>query len=331
MPITNPTDFFLNFQRFDDLKLLARKRSDDATLAVAQQFEGLFVQQMLSAMRAAAQIDAGQHSSYLDFYQEMYDKQLAQSIAGQDRLGVSKMILQQLPTQSVETGEPVETEFQDTRRAADNTNSVEAKGSVEPPGVEADDSPVRLSKVVDDDFAELKRIEQASAQWRNPADFVADIWPQAKSVAQDLGVNPRVLIAQAALETGWGKHTMKLDDGRSSYNLFGIKAGSQWQGGSLRKASLEFQDGQLSREISSFRAYASTAQSMTDYVEFIRTSPRYQQALARADDDRAYITELHKAGYATDPEYAAKVIGILDGEVLHSALAKLERVGGDHA
>ena len=97
MSISNQTDFFLNFQQFKDLKVQARDRSDDAASTVAQQFEGLFVQQMLAAMRSAAKIDGGQDSSYMDFYQEMYDKQLAQTVAGQERLGFSRLILRHMP------------------------------------------------------------------------------------------------------------------------------------------------------------------------------------------------------------------------------------------
>jgi Rod binding domain-containing protein len=97
MSISNQTDFFLNFQQFNDLKVQARDQSDAAATAVAQQFEGLFVQQMLAAMRAASKINSTQDSSYMDFYQEMYDKQLAQSIAGQERLGVASLILRHMP------------------------------------------------------------------------------------------------------------------------------------------------------------------------------------------------------------------------------------------
>ncbi|MBT8434615.1 MAG: rod-binding protein, partial [Gammaproteobacteria bacterium] len=93
MSISNQADFYLNFQQFGDMKLGARSGSDDAAKSVAGQFEGLFVQQMLAAMRSAAKIDSGQDSSYLNFYQEMYDKQLAQTVAGQNRLGVAKLIL----------------------------------------------------------------------------------------------------------------------------------------------------------------------------------------------------------------------------------------------
>ena len=118
---------------------------------------------------------------------------------------------------------------------------------------------------------------------------------------------------------------MKFDDGRNSFNLFGIKAGPDWRGSALNKASLEYRDGLLSNEVSRFRAYASPAASLADYVDFIRTSPRYQPALNSAGDAHAYIRAIHQAGYATDPNYADKVIGIMDGALLGQALAGLDQ------
>ena len=350
MSIPSKAEFFLNFQQFGDLKLGARNNSDEAGQAVAQQFEGLFVQQMLAAMRSAANLDTSQDSSYMDFYQEMYDKQLAQSIARQGGLGVAKLILQNMPGNEglpaqgagpVSNETVLDMELPRVKTVVLEPGAVAQKMAVVP---DANVSPVRApvdtatntssartSRVVDDDFAEVSSIERANSRWHNPDNFVADIMPQARLAADKLGVSARLLIAQSALETGWGKYAMKLDDGRSSNNLFGIKAGPEWRGSSLRKASLELQDGVLQNQVSSFRVYASPAQSFTDYVEFIRTNPRYRQALELADDDRAYIREIHKAGYATDPQYADKVLNILNSEVMQRSLARLDAEVKDHA
>jgi Rod binding domain-containing protein len=109
MTLSSKADFYLNFQKLGDLKLLARNQSEEASIAVAQQFEGLFLQQMLAAMRSASQIESSQHSSYVDFYQEMHDKQLAQTIAKQGNLGVAKLIMQQLPGgNTIPTQEPMQ-------------------------------------------------------------------------------------------------------------------------------------------------------------------------------------------------------------------------------
>ena len=349
MSISNQTDFYLNFQQFGDMKLGARSGSDDAAKSVAQQFEGLFVQQMLAAMRSAAKIDTGQDSSYMNFYQEMYDKQLAQTVASQNRLGVAKMILQQMPDSEAESGNPATTpelDFSPVRVAALNPNIPSLKIPVVPSEVVSSDNEnavrmlpavteeiptARVSRVVDDDFAEVSQIEQANNRWQSPDRFIADILPQAQAAADTLGISVRLLVAQSVLETGWGKHTMKYADGRSSNNLFGIKAGPDWQGPSLQKTSLEFRDGILQSQVSRFRAYDTPAQSFADYVKFIHNNPRYQQALAQAGDDRAFIREMHSAGYATDPQYADKVLNILNGGILQRALARLDAGVTDHA
>jgi flagellar protein FlgJ len=351
MSISNQTDFFLDFQQFKDLKVQARGHSDDAASAVAQQFEGLFVQQMLAAMRSAAKIDSGQDSSYMDFYQDMYDKQLAQTVAGQERLGFSRLILRHMPgreagevenTGAVEPAASLEYIKPSTKSAA---GLEMINPSIKPAPPEADSeifvddasvlatskSPVVVSRVVADDFAEVDRMERVNSGWQSADHFIADILPQAQSAAKSLGVSAELLLAQSALETGWGKHTIKFADGRSSNNLFGIKAGADWQGDSLQKTSLEHQDGILQNRVSSFRAYATPAQSLADYVDFIKTNPRYQQALQHAGDDQAYIREIHNAGYATDPLYADKIIGILNGETLQRTLAGLNPGVTDHA
>ncbi len=349
MSISNQTDFYLNFQQFGDMKLGARSGSDDAAKSVAQQFEGLFVQQMLAAMRSAAKIDTGQDSSYMNFYQEMYDKQLAQTVASQNRLGVAKLILQQMPGSEAESGNTstaLELDFSPVRVATLDPNIASVKTAVVPsevvpsddenparmlPAVTEEIPTVRVSRVVDDDFAEVSQIERANNRWQSPDRFIADILPQAQAAADTLGISARLLVAQSALETGWGKHTMKFADGRSSNNLFGIKAGPDWQGPSLQKTSLEFRDGILQSQVSRFRAYDTPAQSFADYVEFVHSNPRYQQALTQAGDDQAFIREIHNAGYATDPQYADKVLNILKGEVLQRTLARLDVGVTDHA
>jgi len=351
MSISSKTDFFLNFQQFKDLKVQARDHSDDAASAVAQQFEGLFVQQMLAAMRSAAKIDNGQDSSYMDFYQDMYDKQLAQTVAGQERLGFSRLILRHMPGREageVENAGAVESaaSLELTRPSTKPAAGLEIiNPAIKPAPIEVDSemtvddaavvtiskSPVVVSRVLADDFAEVDRMERVNSSWHSADQFIADILPQAQSAAKSLGVSAELLLAQSALETGWGKHMMKFADGRSSNNLFGIKTGPDWQGDSLHKTSLEHQDGILQNQLSSFRAYATPAQSLADYVDFIKTNPRYQQALQHGGDDQVYIREIHNAGYATDPQYADKIIGILNGGTLQRTLASLNPGVTDHA
>lgn len=347
MAINDYTDFYLNFQRFGELKRDARGRPADAAERVAQQFEGLLVQQMLAAMRAAARVDDGLHSSYLDTYREMYDKQLAQIIAGQDRLGFARLMLRQLPGDAdpgntmAEVADPaaelerrpLSTPAPSAARtvAVTASKSGQAGSAGASTAERADAARVVLNRVVADDFAEVKLNAQATPGWRDPAEFVADILPAATRAAKALGVSARLLIAQSALETGWGRHTLRLDDGRSSYNLFGIKAGSGWNGPAVSRTSLEYRGGVLEPEVSNFRAYASPADSLRDYVDFIRSNSRYRAALERAGDDESYIRAIHRAGYATDPGYADKVIDIFIGDALERRLARAGDGGADHA
>jgi flagellar protein FlgJ len=142
----------------------------------------------------------------------------------------------------------------------------------------------------------------------NSADeFVNTMLPMAKEAADRIGVDPRYLVAQAALETGWGKSVMRAQDGSSSHNLFGIKAGSSWQGDSARAITSEFRNGAMVRETAEFRSYGSYKDSFHDLVTLLQTNNRYQDVVKSADNPEQFVRELQKAGYATDPDYASKI------------------------
>ena len=151
--------------------------------------------------------------------------------------------------------------------------------------------------------------------------FVQDLLPQAKQFAEQIGLNPHALVAQAAVETGWGQRMIHAGDGRNSHNLFGIKADHRWQGDKAHVDTLEYENGVAQKQRASFRAYDSFADSMADYVSFIKDNPRYQQALQRVSEPRAYFDALQRAGYATDPGYADKIMKVLGGDTLRSALS----------
>ncbi|MGF0236706.1 flagellar assembly peptidoglycan hydrolase FlgJ [Rhodococcus sp. IEGM1300] len=138
-------------------------------------------------------------------------------------------------------------------------------------------------------------------------EFVNTMLPMAKEAADRIGVDPRYLVAQAALETGWGKSVMRSQDGSSSHNLFGIKAGSSWKGDSARAITSEFRDGEMVKETAEFRSYASYKDSFHDLVTLLQTNNRYQDVVKSADNPEQFVRELQKAGYATDPDYASKI------------------------
>ena len=282
-------------------------RSPETLRKVAGQFEALFVQMMLKNMRDSSLNDGLLDSDQTKFYQGMFDQQIATEMTKGRGLGLADMLIRQLggAVPTTPGGQPaVSDPFAGPvapRRGGTAIPGNTAPAVSEGSGVEA------------------------LSQWRPETreDFVRGLWPHAEQAAQKLGVDPRVLIAQAALETGWGQHVMPRGDGRSSHNLFGIKADSRWSGEQVSARTMEFRDGFLQREQAAFRAYASPAQSMADYAEFIKGNPRYGSALGSADAGR-YANELQRAGYATDPDYAKKIMSIFNGEEFQQAVVEAQ-------
>ena len=138
------------------------------------------------------------------------------------------------------------------------------------------------------------------------------MWPHAQKAAQEIGVDPHALLAQAALETGWGKSVPSNNAGDSSFNLFGIKASGQWSGATVNVPTLEFESGVAVRKVERFRSYDSAAQSFQDYAGLIRDNARYEKALGTGTDVAAFAAALQEGGYATDPQYANKIIAVAD-------------------
>ncbi|MFZ5466844.1 MAG: glucosaminidase domain-containing protein [Pseudomonadota bacterium] len=151
----------------------------------------------------------------------------------------------------------------------------------------------------------------ARVRWEEPGQFVQDLMPHARAAAARLGVDPQVLVAQSALETGWGRHLPSDGEGRPSMNLFGIKAHGGWSGERTVASTLEYEGGAMVRKSEAFRAYGSIRAAFDDYVSFLQSNPRYTEALRHAGDSERFVQELQKAGYATDPRYADKILSIL--------------------
>jgi len=164
---------------------------------------------------------------------------------------------------------------------------------------------------------------QSTSEAHTPEGFVSHIWHHAQKAAHELGVNVRALIAQAALETGWGQHGIKREDGSQAHNLFGIKA-TGWKGERANTQTHEYQNGERHSEHADFRAYSSVAESFADYVNLLKNNPRYQNALKSGDNVHGFASALQKAGYATDPGYAEKISAIANGPVLKGILAKMK-------
>jgi flagellar protein FlgJ len=166
-------------------------------------------------------------------------------------------------------------------------------------------------------------------RFANSSEFVQAMLPMAEKAAARLGVDPHYLVAQAALETGWGKSIIKQPDGSNSHNLFGIKAHGGWQGESASVMTHEYRDGVKGQERASFRSYASFEQSFDDYVSFLEGNGRYKQALARTENPDTFFRELQQAGYATDPQYARKVSQIARQLLSDSGSQQVAQTGAD--
>jgi flagellar protein FlgJ len=151
-------------------------------------------------------------------------------------------------------------------------------------------------------------------------EYVDRVWPHAAEAAKTLGVPAHFLVAHSALESGWGKHEIRLPDGSSSYNVFGIKAGSGWRGATVEVASTEYEDGVARGVRDTFRVYGSYGEAFQDYARMLRDNPRFADVLGQRDGAR-FAQSLQRSGYATDPGYADKLTRIIGGTTLKEALA----------
>lgn len=271
---------------------------------VAGHFESLFINMMLKSMREASMGDALFDSNQSKFYREMADQQLASDMSANGGLGLQEVILRQIGGDREglsglpEVGRTFSLADVKVRPALGvriNREVIEKIDSVRPEATIT--LPVDTQKT-------MPRV------FESPESFVSTLWPYAERAAEKLGVSPQVLLSQAALETGWGKH-IQTDSHGSSFNLFNIKADPSFHGDTVSKTVLEYRDGRRVYEDSHFRAYDSYADSFDDYVEFLQTQPRYQSALKVTDNPDAFIEALHEAGYATDPHYSDKVRRIM--------------------
>ena len=187
------------------------------------------------------------------------------------------------------------------------TKAVSAKA----PSVEASILPAEKNTAAESVSPNMSHPEAIDTS--DPVAFIQSLLPAAQKAAASLGLEPLALIAQAALETGWGQRMFKNTTGQNSNNLFGIKAQANWQGQVAVVDTLEYRQGVAQKEKARFRAYDSAEQSLHDYVDLIQSNPRYQAALSVASDTKAYFQRLQAAGYATDPNYAQKILSVLEG------------------
>ena len=300
-----------------DLDRLRRDTQGDKKAAlneVAQKFESIFVAMMLKSMRDANQYfeqDSPMNTKYTKFYRDMYDQQLSEDLSKKKVIGIADLIIEQLdpdydkliPASLMigDRGFEPKGEHQDKelprQLSSDKTQETSApKESVLKEKVSTSD---------------IRDTPKSALSFDDLKDFVARLSPHAQKAAKELGTSPAVILAQSALETGWGKQMIQRKDGSPSFNFFNIKADSRWQGDTTQKQSFEFEQGVMQKKLSQFRAYNRIEDSFADYSKFLQSDPRYAQALEHAADPKAFTQHLQKAGYATDPNYSQKVMGVM--------------------
>jgi len=330
-------DVYTDFNALAGLKMEAKKESPEALKAVAKQFEALFLNNILKSMRAGKLADGLLDSQQSDSYNEMYDQQLAVHLSGNPGIGLADLIVKQLSPKSAP--ENAEGSFNRPANnkslggsasvienapviastpslAAVSTNSVVPQSNKVDSWINTDTEGTQtiINSYINsgDPQNEMTEIpfKNNSAHSSSTDEFIRQLLPHAKQAAKELGIDPKVILAQAALETGWGRSLIKNSNGTTSYNLFNIKADKSWSGKQAQLATLEFDQGIAKKVNSGFRAYSSFQESFTDYVDFIKTNPRYGDALKQVSNGERYLQELQQAGYATDPNYANKIMTI---------------------
>ena len=272
----SPTDtpVFTDLAGLSALKRSAASKDPAAIREVARQFESMFTGMMLKSMREAGGSDPIFGSEQEKMYQGMFDDQLALQMSRGKGLGLADMLVRQLQRMGV-------------------------------PGA-AQAAATAASKAA----GAAAYIATQGASSADQQSFVSTLWPQAQQAGQQLGVDPRNLIAQAALETNWGRNLPQDASGASSNNLFGMKASRGWAGTSVTAPTREYANGVPGETDAKFRSYASSARSFQDYVAVLQSNPRYASALNTGGDAQAFASALQRGGYATDPEYARKVSAI---------------------
>ncbi len=293
---------YSDFGSLAGLRTQARQDAGGSLREVASQFESLFVQMMLKSMRDATMEGGLFDSNALESYEQMYDQQLAVELSRHGGIGLAEVIVEQLRNDKAGSA-----------AAGDDSASTSLlpEAAAAPVSLEAYRARVLPSVVVAPTAPAGEASSATEAEPGSPAGFVEAFERPARRAAAELGVDASVLLAQAALETGWGRH-VAADQRGSSHNLFNIKAGPGWDGPTVRVPTLEYRDGVAVRETAEFRAYASADEAFSDYVSLIGGSPRYEAALEHAADGPRYLQELQRAGYATDPAYADKILSILE-------------------
>lgn len=320
-----------DFAGLAQMRARAARDAGTVTPEAARQFEALFVQMMLQSMRQASDVFGdGSDTTYRD----MFDQQIAMEMTRGEGLGLATVLTRQLAPAAAQAA---------SLRAPDAGDQVMVPGKADPsaplaqfrvtrPGHEELAAAAMLPSLALPETATAGS-ERTGPSWQDwhpasPEEFVRDVLPHAQAAGRELGVDPKAIIAQAALETGWGRKLARDGQGMSGNNPFNIKADRGWDGARVTVRTLEFEDGLPRPKMAAFRAYPDLGAAFADYVQFLKTNPRYTDALRQGTQAGKFADSLQAAGYATDPAYAQKLRSILGGTRLNEVLDGLKNFVG---
>lgn len=333
---------FTDVKGLESLKKGAREDDPEALKEVARQFEAMMVQMIMKNARQSNELlskDGIFDSEQLRFYQQMFDEQMSVNITKGGTFGLADVLVRQLSKdfnmESVDVNgnkkPPVTiqemldrgSKFPASRYDPELMAQWREKFAAEREKIAADKAAMKADAEAAQAAAKQAEIKAAKLEkgFESPEEFIRELYPAAERAAKELGVNPAVMLSQAALETGWGRYMIRDNSGKNSFNLFGIKADRRWEGEHAVVSTLEYRGGVAQRENAAFRAYDSYEDSLKDYASFLQSNPRYADALKNAHDPVAFTKGLQDAGYATDPAYAKKIQRILSSPVMRIAFS----------
>jgi len=268
------------------LHAAAKQGSPEATKQAAKQFEGLFLNMMLKSMREATPQDGPMDNEQSKMFTSMLDQQMSQKMADKG-MGLADALVRQLtPANMADAG------------------LTQGNTTVSTPSSQSTTTHA------------LKAATGKTTQSSNAKAFQDKLGEHAEQASKATGIPAKFMLGQAALESGWGKHEIKAADGTSSHNVFGIKATAGWKGKVVETATTEYINGVPQTKMQKFRVYDSYADAFTDYAKMLSSNPRYGQVIANSHDAASFAHGLQKAGYATDPHYAAKLSNIINNSLV---------------
>lgn len=300
----------LDFSGLNSLKKGVQAGADaplEAQKKVAQQFEALFIQQMLKQARQMSTTPSMLDSQQTRLAQSLSDEQMATQLANPG-LGLAQALLDQIQGNQGGPARKLDAATTAPELAASRLPGLKSRIGEDrrdvAPSISALINMLTRNPIGEKIYSAIKGAPE------HIQSFVSRMSEAAKVAANESGVPEKLILSQAALESGWGKREITREDGSTSYNLFGIKATSGWKGKVVHIMTTEFEDGVARKVKQPFRAYDSYAESFADYARLISQNKRYSEVVEAPSAEEA-ARRIQAAGYATDPAYAEKLISIM--------------------